>query len=142
MSEKKKKTKKRYKKCVQSYTKLNLYNFGEEYFNLIWQKEKCILELTIDHKFSISEGYKNDIPAIIISSPNNLRLISEKENNEKGKKCSITIIELFEGFLNFKKEHSDIIDKKDIGLQFIKNYIKKNYSLFNDDRKNEEKNNN
>jgi hypothetical protein len=48
----------------------------------------------IDHKFSISEGYKKNIPPQIISSKENLEVITESENCSKQNKCSITYDEL------------------------------------------------
>ena len=52
----------------------------------------------LDHKFSVSSGYENHIPMEIISGRHNLQLLSPEENNRKGKKCSISIEELYEGY--------------------------------------------
>ena len=52
----------------------------------------------LDHKFSVSSGYKNHIPLEIISGRNNLQLLSPEENKRKGKKCSISMEELVEGY--------------------------------------------
>jgi len=49
----------------------------------------------IDHKFSIYEGFKNNVPANIIAAKENLEIITEKENCSKQEKCSITLNELF-----------------------------------------------
>ena len=48
----------------------------------------------LDHKFSISEGYKKNIPPQIISAKENLEVITESENCSKQEKCSITYDEL------------------------------------------------
>jgi hypothetical protein len=48
----------------------------------------------LDHRFSISSGYKHRIPLELISSRHNLQLLTPEENRRKGKKCSITIQEL------------------------------------------------
>ena len=48
----------------------------------------------IDHKFSISEGYKNKINPIIISAKENLEMLFWKDNLNKNKKSSITLDEL------------------------------------------------
>jgi transposase-like protein len=48
----------------------------------------------LDHKFSISEGFKNNIPPEIIGDIKNLEFIPWSENVKKRTKCSITIKEL------------------------------------------------
>ena len=52
----------------------------------------------VDHKFSVSSGYEHHIPLEIISARHNLQLLSPRENSRKGKKCSISIEELYEGY--------------------------------------------
>jgi hypothetical protein len=49
----------------------------------------------IDHKFSIFEGFKNNVPPKIISAKENLEVLTESENCRKQDKCSITLDELF-----------------------------------------------
>jgi hypothetical protein len=53
-------------------------------------------EYNLDHRYSIFEGFKNNVPIEIICSKENLEVISEKENLIKGIKCSITLNELNE----------------------------------------------
>jgi hypothetical protein len=48
----------------------------------------------LDHRFSISEGYKKNIPPHIIGAKENLEVITESENCSKQEKCSITYDEL------------------------------------------------
>ena len=48
----------------------------------------------LDHRYSIFEGFKNNIPAYIIGNICNLEMIEESENIRKGSKCSITLDEL------------------------------------------------
>jgi transposase-like protein len=48
----------------------------------------------LDHKFSIIEGFKNNIPVKIIGNIKNLEFIPWEENIKKRTKCSITINEL------------------------------------------------
>lgn len=48
----------------------------------------------LDHKFSIIEGFKNNIEPEIIGNINNLEFIPWKENLKKRTKCSITINQL------------------------------------------------
>lgn len=50
----------------------------------------------LDHKFSISEGFKNKIEPKIIASIGNLEIINSKDNMSKGSKCSLTIKKLLE----------------------------------------------
>jgi len=52
----------------------------------------------LDHKYSITEGFKNNVPPKIIGSIHNLEFIDHKENCKKGIKCSITLKELYELF--------------------------------------------
>jgi hypothetical protein len=48
----------------------------------------------LDHKFSISEGFKNNIAPKIIGDIKNLEFIPWEQNIKKRTKCSITIEEL------------------------------------------------
>ena len=52
----------------------------------------------LDHKFSVACGWESHIPLEIISSKANLQLLNPKENMRKGKKCSISMEELFHGY--------------------------------------------
>ena len=48
----------------------------------------------LDHKFSIIEGFKQDIDPNILAHYKNLQMIPERKNIQKGSKCSITFQEL------------------------------------------------
>ena len=48
----------------------------------------------LDHKFSIYEGFKNNISPEVISSLENLEILTENQNCSKQNKCSITLEEL------------------------------------------------
>lgn len=48
----------------------------------------------IDHKFSISEGFKNNVNPNIISAKENLEMLKSVDNLRKCGKCSITLDEL------------------------------------------------
>ena len=48
----------------------------------------------LDHKYSIYEGFKNDIKPKILAHHKNLQMIPERKNIQKGSKCSITLQEL------------------------------------------------
>jgi transposase-like protein len=45
----------------------------------------------LDHKYSISEGFKNSVSPIIIGNISNLEFIPWEENNKKRAKCSINL---------------------------------------------------
>jgi hypothetical protein len=48
----------------------------------------------LDHRFSISCGYKQGIPLEVISSQGNLELLTPRENMSKGRRCSIDLATL------------------------------------------------
>ena len=52
----------------------------------------------LDHKYSIYQGFKDNIPPFIIASTINLEFISAIKNIRKGKRCSISKYLLFKGF--------------------------------------------
>lgn len=52
----------------------------------------------LDHKYSITEGFKNKVPPKIIGCIHNLEFIPAIDNVKKGIKCSITLEELYELF--------------------------------------------
>ena len=47
--------------------------------------------MQLDHKYSVSAGFKNKVCPFIISSKNNLSLISKKQNKKKSGNCSIEL---------------------------------------------------
>jgi hypothetical protein len=53
----------------------------------------------LDHKYSIRSGFENNILPMYIGNINNLEMLLCFENNSKGKKCSITEVELCENFI-------------------------------------------
>lgn len=52
----------------------------------------------LDHIYSISEGFRNNIPAEIIGHWTNLRLIPKIENSSKGASCHKTKEQLYEDY--------------------------------------------
>jgi len=52
----------------------------------------------VDHIFSVSDGFDNDVPINIISDISNLRLISAAENLQKHKSSYKTLTELYEDY--------------------------------------------
>jgi len=57
----------------------------------------------LDHMYSISQGYFNNIDPKIIGSSINLKFIPEKENLTKQGKCSISMKQLLEDYNNHVK---------------------------------------
>jgi len=50
----------------------------------------------LDHKFSKTEGFINEVPPEVIGHYANLELIPKNKNRSKRTKCSITLAELYE----------------------------------------------
>jgi hypothetical protein len=50
----------------------------------------------LDHKFSKSEGFKNNVPPEIIGHPSNLEMIDRSENRKKYNKSSISLNDLYQ----------------------------------------------
>lgn len=55
----------------------------------------------VDHRYSISQGFKNKIDPFVISHPSNLQMLKAKDNKKKNAKCDHTIEELYEKVNNF-----------------------------------------
>jgi len=53
-------------------------------------------EYHLDHRYSIFQGFKDDVPAKIIGSIDNLEMLQSGQNLSKNKKCSITLDELLQ----------------------------------------------
>lgn len=83
---------KQYKRKVWQYTNKNNI---KELENI---KLRGRNKYHLDHKFSIFEGFKNNIPTYIIGNLINLEMLPEFKNISKGKSCSITKEELISSF--------------------------------------------
>jgi len=66
----------------------------QTYFNEISEAKKRSRDFHLDHKYSISDGYKTNIPVEVISHYKNLQIIDGRVNESKGTKSSITLNEL------------------------------------------------
>jgi len=77
-----------YKRKVMNQTNKSLKN------NHLKNIEKRSFDFHLDHKFSIVEGFKNNIDPMIIGHIKNLEMISAQKNTKKSRKCSISLIEL------------------------------------------------
>jgi hypothetical protein len=89
----------------------------ERYHSEVWtitgqnfKKHKHLIENAVlrgndfhlDHIFSISEGFRNNIPAHIIGHVTNLRILPSSENCSKQGKCHKTVDQLYEDFNGFE----------------------------------------
>jgi len=83
---------KKYRRKVYYWTSKNDLTKLENY------DKRALLGYHLDHKFSITEGFKNNVPPKIIGSIYNLEFIPYNVNTAKGTKCSITLEKLNELF--------------------------------------------
>jgi hypothetical protein len=83
---------KKYSKQVRGLTAKNyrLYKKIINPKNLITGKSTY----HVDHKYSICEGYRNNVDFRVISSKENLEIINANENLKKNINCSISLNEL------------------------------------------------
>jgi len=84
-----------YSEYVRRLTELNMTRYSK------YIKVSNELEVHLDHRFSISDGYDNHLPPWMVACPINLEYITGKENLEKHKKSSITLKELLGEFNKF-----------------------------------------
>ena len=83
----------RYSFLVWYYTEKNY----KTYRNTINPKNiKRSKNYHLDHKYSISEGFKNNVDFRVISSKENLEILTMEENLSKQNKCSISLDELID----------------------------------------------
>lgn len=66
-------------------------------------KKRTINGYHLDHIYSISQGFKDDILPEIIGDVCNLRIILASENRKKSNKCNITKTELMEKYYESRK---------------------------------------
>jgi len=91
----------KYKRKITSLSKKKQVSFLQNYH----LKGKAGIDgaYQIDHKYSILEGFKNNIPIEIISHVENLEMIPWRDNLSKQEQCSITLEEL----INKIKKHEN-----------------------------------
>ena len=82
-----------YKRKVRELTELE---FRKHYHN-IKNADKRGNGFDLDHKFSIFEGFKQNIPIHLIGSIHNLEMLSIKDNRSKFVKCTTTIDKILKG---------------------------------------------
>lgn len=82
----------KYSKQVRALTAKN-YRLYKEIINPK-NLQKGVTTYHIDHKYSIYEGFKNNVDFKVIASKENLQIIKASENLSKQSNCSITLHEL------------------------------------------------
>ena len=92
----------KYYKTVGGKTNLTFKKFYNEIENAGSRGKKYGYEL--DHKFSIYDGFINNVDPEIIAHYKNLECISELENQKKNKTSSITLEELMKMITNSKRK--------------------------------------
>ena len=85
----------KYSRVVRSLTR-GVFNRNKKIIDPNGLKEQESKKYHIDHIYSVSDGFLNDIDPKIISSECNLRVITQVDNLKKGKKSDITLEKLLE----------------------------------------------
>ena len=80
---------KKYRRKVYYWTSKNNLTLLENY------EKRGRTGYHLDHKYSISEGFKNNVPPKVIGSIDNLEFICYTDNLSKGTSCSITLEKLY-----------------------------------------------
>ncbi len=83
----------KYSRVVRSLTR-GVFNRNKKIIDPNGLKEVDSKKYHIDHIYSISDGFMNDVNPKIISSVYNLRVISQDDNLSKGKNSEITLEKL------------------------------------------------
>ena len=82
----------KYNSLVHKYTRLVLKDYSHKIKNLHLRGNKFGYEL--DHKYSIYEGFKNNIEPKILAHWCNLEIITKTENLQKHVRCSLNLEDL------------------------------------------------
>jgi hypothetical protein len=88
-----------YSKTVRSLTRF-IFNKNKSLIDPNGLKELDSKKYHIDHIYSISDGYRNDVDPKIIASYHNLRVVKKLENLQKGRKSGMELSELLEKINN------------------------------------------
>jgi len=104
-----------YRYNVNSITKESINKHAEKYLKINKKeikKSNQILKfkdkLSIDHKYSIIEGFKQGISPEIIGSIVNLEILKVSQNSAKHSKCSISLLTLMHRYKQFTKNENKI----------------------------------
>ena len=80
---------KKYRRKVYYWTSKN------DLTQLGYHEKRSRFGYHLDHKYSITEGFKNKVPPKIIGSIDNLEFLLYTDNIKKGTSCSITLEKLY-----------------------------------------------
>ena len=91
---------------VDGLTREQYANRAGQYAETQYKKFKHIIDPEgkrgkhwhVDHVYSVTDGFLNEVPINIISDISNLRLISDKENYAKSKSSHKSLTELYEDY--------------------------------------------
>lgn len=90
-----------YRRKVYKITKDRMKVYGAKYFGKDYKQVMATYNLTIDHIYSISDGFKNKIHPSVLASMPNLRLVPQHSNQSKGATSAITKEELLQNVETF-----------------------------------------
>jgi hypothetical protein len=99
-----------YTENIRRITNVNIKKYGQKFlknYELLSENKKRRDVYSIDHKYSIFEGFKKNISPEIIGSIVNLEIMILTENCSKYNKCSITKKQLINEYNNFNKNLSN-----------------------------------
>jgi len=91
---------------IDGLTRLQYRHRAQQYANTQYERNKHIIDpdglrgkyYHLDHIYSVTDGFLNDVPINILSDISNLRMISDKDNYKKHKSSHKTIEELYEDY--------------------------------------------
>lgn len=91
-------------RCYVDY--LSNINYRKYFYYINPQKlPRDYVNYQLDHIYSVSDGFYNDIPGDILASPVNLRIITNEENAKKNKRSDISLEELYDWNKQFMREY-------------------------------------
>lgn len=104
----------RYKDTVAKLTEKTYFKYIEEINPKRLNRGVSNNSHHLDHKFSIFQGFLENIPEEVIASKINLELINARDNRSKGKNCSWTKEDLLNQFskLDFYFKKEDLLEEK------------------------------
>jgi hypothetical protein len=111
---------------VKQFTNWNMNRFALKLWGNEFYKNWGFYENHLDHIFSKKEGFMQKIPANIIGSFVNLRMLPCKENLSKGIKCDITSEDLHNRYLLFEEENPEILREIETIFKESLKYVNKN----------------
>lgn len=61
---------------------------------------------TLDHIFSIKDGFINNVPPSLVSHPSNLRMLREKDNMSKNYRSAVSIYEFYRKIIEYENHNN------------------------------------